>query len=80
MQFSKPPGYKAQIERTQDVQKASWTSSERLMYVQFTSFLEGVFWVTVVCNFCRITVPTLTTLKKIDDKLFAVYVFLEIFQ
>ena len=30
-----PPGHEMKIERTQKVQKATWTNSERLMYVQF---------------------------------------------
>ena len=30
------------MERTYDVQKTSWTPPERLTYVQFTSWVQGV--------------------------------------
>ena len=37
-----PPGHRTYVERTEDVQKMAWTSSERLMFVQFTSCVQGV--------------------------------------
>ena len=35
-----PPGHRTYNECTYDVQKKCWTSSERLMYVQFTSCVQ----------------------------------------
>ena len=40
-----PRRHRTYIERTQDVQKTSWTSSEGLVYVQFTSCVYGaIVW------------------------------------
>ena len=41
-QTTLPSKHRTYIERTQDVQKTSWTSSKRLMYVQLTSCIYGV--------------------------------------
>ena len=49
-----PRRHRTHTERTQDVQKASRTSSERLMYVQFTSC---VYWGCVNAETTRIAFP-----------------------
>ena len=36
-----PRRHRTQTEHTEEAQKTSWTSSERLMYVQFTSCVYG---------------------------------------
>ena len=41
-----PPGHGMKIKRTQEVQKATWTHSERLMYVQFRCTVD--YWAKTV--------------------------------